>query len=240
MPRSSRACLYCDEGFGIDAEGVRAIVIPILDFAWQDVRPVEFSNPQLGDIHAQCVQYGPELLLAHDVVNRWSALIIPEVVDRLVAEFEIPVTASATASGVVDVLRQGHITVSGDQPASMVVRLAQSMDAAVVVIADGADRPVGLFLPAVVAERLSRTSLVRHESSPFVQYVAERAEGDLVAAISAIESEHTSFHSESLNQNVSDAYICDGGGIPHHVAFCPHRPHPSGPCGHRRVARPVP
>jgi len=215
-------------------------VIPILDFAWQDVSPVELSDPRLGDIHAQCMQYAPDLMLAHDVVNRWSALVIPEVVDRLMTEFGIPVTASATTSGVVDVLRQGHITVRGDQPASLVVRLAQSMDAAVVVIADGADRPVGLFLPAVVAERLSRTTLVRYESSPFVQYVADRAEDDLVAAISAIESEHTSFHSESLNQNVSDAYLCDGGGIPHHVAFCPHRPHPSGPCGRRHVARPVP
>jgi hypothetical protein len=214
-------------------------VIPILDFAWQDVSPVEFSDPRLGEIHAQCIQYAPELILAHDVVNRWSILIIPEVVDRLVGQFEIPVTSSATASGVIDVLRQGHITVRGDQPASMVVRLAQSVDAAVVVIADGADRPVGLFLPAVVAKRLSRTSLVRYESSAFVQYVADRAEDDLVAAMSAIEREHTSFHSELLNQNVSDAYICDGGGIPHHVAFCPHRPHPSGPCGHRRVARPV-
>jgi hypothetical protein len=213
------------------------IMIPIINFARQTDSPIEFSDPLLGDIHARCMQHAPDLVFAHDVIHRWSALIIPEVVASFVAEHRTSVTESAVESGVVDVLRQGHLTVESDQPATAVVRVAQDMDAAVVVIVDSSSNPVGLFLPLVVAHLLPQTSMVLNESSRFVRDVVNRATDDLVAAIEAIEGEHASFHSERLNFGVSVAYICKGGNAPHHVAFCPHGPHPSGPCGPRSVAR---
>jgi hypothetical protein len=97
--------------------------------------------------------------------------------------------------------------------------------------------PVGVFIPGLVAERLPNSHMVISSSQELQNAVRTAlAAGDLVRAIEAIEGEHTEFHSETLNQNSPDPYVCENHGKPHKRSKCPCDIHPGASCGRREVA----
>jgi hypothetical protein len=205
-------------------------MIPILDFSWQDFPTQLINQPKVGDLVLLCQDQQPRLFVAHDPVSRWCGVVVPDGVLALVDRLELPDDAPAFDIGLMGAVGQGQLTVRGNQPASTVAKLASVTNATCVIAVTEIEHPQGLFLPAVCAERLPRTSIVQN-SSRFVQYVVGHAGSNLVEAIAALESEHQSFHSETINQNPADPYVCKEGGIDHYVPFCKHDPpHPTGPC----------
>jgi hypothetical protein len=206
-------------------------MIAILDLSWQAFPSHPLTGPMVGDLVSLCSAERPKLFVAHDPLSGWSGVVVPDGVLALVDRLDLPHDAPVIDVGLLGVVSQGQLTARWNQPASTVAKVASWAGATSVIVVSDTGHPAGLFLPAVVAERLPRTSIVRSQSSPFVQYAVGRAGTDLVAAITALESEHASFHAESINDHTADAYICKEGGIDHHVSFCPHDPpHHLGPC----------
>jgi hypothetical protein len=200
-------------------------------FSWRGFSSRPLAGPSVGDLVTLCSTESPKLFVAHDSLSGWSGVVVPDGVLALVDRLELPYDAPAFDVGLLSALSQGQLVARWNQSASTVARLARWAGATSVIVVSDTGDPQGLFQPTVVAERLPRTFIVQN-SSPFVRYVVGRAETDLVEAITALESEHVTFHAESINDHAVDPYICKEGGIDHHVLFCPHDPpHQFGPCG---------
>jgi hypothetical protein len=204
-------------------------MIPILDFAWHTFRPRPLPI-RADDLVGLCQAEQPRLFVGHDPVSRWCGVVVPSGVLALVERLDLPGDAPVFDSGLLSAVGQGQLVARSDQPASRVAKLALSAGASCVVLVSGIGVPEGLFVPAVCAQRLPRSSVV-HSSSAFVRYVVNHAGSDVAEAIAALEEEHTSFHAEIINMTPADAYVCSEGGVDHYVPFCKHDPpHPTGPC----------
>jgi hypothetical protein len=204
-------------------------MIPILDFAWHTFRPRPLPT-RVDQLVGLCEAEQRRLFVGHDPVSRWCGVVVPNGVLALVEHLDLPGDAPVFDSGLLSAVGQGQLVARSDQPASSVARLSLSAGASCVVLVSGIGVPEGLFVPAVCAQRLPRSSVVKG-SSAFVRYVVSHAGSDVAEAIAALEGEHTSFHAEIINMTPADAYVCREGGVDHYVPFCRHDPpHPVGPC----------
>jgi hypothetical protein len=212
-------------------------MIPIIHFAWQRFIPTQIQNVRVGQLY-DLARKNPvqELFVFNDPTHQLSALIIPELVTSIVDELNLPFWESAADVGLLDIIRQDHIAVHMNQPASVVTRLAAKMDAQTVIVVNDDAIPVGLFMPGVVAERLPQASILGQGSVNLRGTVSTQvASRDLAAAIASIEAEMLAFHSEFLNEHAPDPYVCEGFGTPHKRTICPCDIHPAATCGKRLV-----
>jgi hypothetical protein len=212
-------------------------MIDILDFSWRGFTLVATPNATARELAELARQKQLSPFVFHDPLHRSSALVLPDAVTYAVGRLDIPYDEPAVPSGVLTLLREDQITVRRYQPASRVARLARERDAKIVVVVDEYETPVGLFVPSVVVERLPGSSMITTGSSSSLRQAVQQmvSAGDLVGAIESIEKEHTGFHSERLNLDAPDPYVCEDHGKPHIQSRCPCDVHPSANCGRRRA-----
>jgi len=213
-------------------------MIPIIEFSWQDFSLTQVSNVSVGQLYDMAQQYQPELFMFHDPGSRASALVVPEVVIQTVDGLGLPHEEPATEVGLLDLLRRDQITVDRDQPASLVVKMAAWQDAQVVIVVDNAAVPLGLFIPSVEVQEFPNRGFIWSDASPELRQIVARlsAVGDLVGVVCAIESHHSSFHSESGNAQSRSPYTCEDHGLAHKRSRCPCDLHPNATCA-RRIVR---
>ena len=208
-------------------------MISIMDVSWHVNAPVVVAEPTVGAIYELASAHGSNLFLIHDVSREWSTVVIPDLVLQFVDDAETPFADPVSATPLSEELSRGQMEVDANEPAIEVAEMCQEHGAwAVIVKSEG--RPVGLFIPSVVAQRLLDTTMIATGPSDLRETVAAN-EFDITSSIRAIDAALTGFHSENLNYRAPDPYICEGGGQPHHAWMCPHSPHPAGPCGRRQV-----
>ena len=214
-------------------------MIPIIHFSWQWFIPTQIQNVRVGQLYDLALKKSmpnPELFVFHDPTHRLSALIIPDQVTHIVGVLDLPFWESAAAVGLLDIIRQDHITVHMNQPASLGTQMAAKMDGQTVIVVNDDAIPVGLFMPGVVAERLPQSSMLLQSSTDLQEAVSTQLDGgDLAEALASIEAEMLAFHSEGLNINAPDPYVCEGLGAPHMRTNCPCDIHPTATCGRRLV-----
>jgi len=209
-------------------------MIPIRDFSWHIATPLVVGHVSVGELYDLANQHHPQPFVLHDQADRFSALVIPDVVIQTVEEFNLPLSEPAAAVGLTDLLRQDQMTVHWNVSSSLVAALAAWQEAQAVIVVDDLAVPVGLFIPGEVIERLPRTSLIRQGPPELRQTVRRLTRlGDLAGAIAAIEGERTDFHSETLNSQGPSPYVCDDHGKPHIRSSCPCSHHPTATCGRR-------
>lgn len=218
-------------------------MIPVIDLCWQRFDPARVAGATVDDLYTLAIQHGAAPFVVHDSMDRTSALVLPETVTMAVDQLGLPLWASASDIGLFDAIRRNQMTVSHDQPASLVVRLASSQKVGAVIAVNQHRVPVGLLIPGSVIERLPASHWVVGSSPALQQQIAHLAAGgDLVGAIAALEAEYRfdpgEFHSESLNEYASDAYTCAGDfeDGAHTVYRCPCEVHIAGVCAKRKVA----
>jgi hypothetical protein len=134
-------------------------------------------------------------------------------------------------------LRRRQITVKSDQPAETVAKLANMSHAEFVIVVNNQRTPNGLFIPNVVAEKLPQASMVQQMPHLRQEVELQIAAYNLTGAISHIEKIIKDFHSERINFDVPDPYICSGDEEdgPHNWNSCPCPYHPLAACGKREV-----
>ena len=218
-------------------------MIPIIDLCWQGFTPVTVNRATVGEIYSLAQEHGTNPFVIHDSADRTSALVLPDAATRAIDMFGMPRTMLAAAVGLFDMLRRNQMTVSFDQPASLVMRLSSSQQIGAIVAVDSDEFPVGLLIPGSVTERLPHSHWIVQSSPALQQQItALTAIGDLAGAIAALETERQlgpgDFHSESLNALAPDAYTCGGDAEdgPHTINVCPCGYHPGGSCVKRTVA----
>jgi hypothetical protein len=212
-------------------------MIPIIQFSWRSFVPAQAPNVGVGQLYDLAQHHDPQLFVFHDSVHRLSALVIPNLVTQTIESLELPRSESAAAIGLLDLLRQDQMTVHMHQPAHLVARLVAWQGVHTTIVINDDAVPVGLFIPSAVVERLPNTSMLRNSSQELQDTVRTvlATPGGLARAIAAIEREHDEFHSESLNVNAPDPYVCEDHGKPHKRSRCPCDIHPDAPCGRRGV-----
>jgi hypothetical protein len=211
--------------------------MPILNFSNQTFKVEKIANIKVEDLVQLAHQNQPRLFVVHDPVNKASAVVIPELVIKVVDELKLSPELPAADVGLMGALRGRQITVKADQPATTIAQLANLSKAEFVIVTDQQRTPTGLFVPNVVAERLPQASMVQ-ERPDLQQIILERlAENDLTGAIAQVEKRIKDFHSEKVNQDAADPYICSGDNDdgPHHWNSCPCPYHPGAACGRREV-----
>ncbi len=194
-------------------------MIPIVDFCWQSFQSVEISNSSIQELAN--LAGGPKpFVVIYDRQYHFSALVIPELVTQLVNELDLSPQDSAIATGILDLLRQGQITVSESEPASRVAQLAVKHDIKVVLAVNHDALPVGLFVPHIVTERLPQT-LLQQDSVQLQETVGRLTMvDDLPGAIKAIESENSRYRSELLSKQDYVFLVCEDSGK-YHVVLQP-------------------
>lgn len=207
-------------------------MIPIVDFCFRGFQPVVVPNMTVAQLQDEAVRRGDRLFVVHDPQHGLSALIIPELVGQFLARSPFPPFAPAAEAGILDLLRRDQIIVPEHAPARVVAEAVAWQRSQAVIAVDERRFPSGVFIPAVVLERLPATDLIQHASPATLQAsVAEfTAARNLSATFIAIDAVHERFHSENLNQRAAEAYVCDDHGLAHYTDEC-------DPCnqGHRNV-----
>jgi hypothetical protein len=222
-------------------EGAEPSMITIIDLSWRAFRPVEVSpNPKIGELYDLARWRSPDLFVFYAPALGEPALILPERLIRAVEELKLSPDRSVAETDLMALLRQDQMTALWSEPADLVARSAAKREVDAVIVVDDEAFPVGLFIPTVVAERLSHTSIVQGSSSNLRQTVEELIEeGEVAEAIAAIADEHGEIHrdhfSELLNYAPPNPYFCEGEGKPHTQSRCPCRRHPGAACGRRTV-----
>jgi hypothetical protein len=217
----------------------RLNVIPILDFCFKEFHQQTENRVTVGRLHEIALQHHPRLFVFHDSAIRMTVLIIPDLVIRAVQELQLPKDDSAWSAGLLGALRRDQLIIHQARPAVQVAGIARITGIKAVIAVDDKFLPVGLFMPVSVRDRLPNTDLILHKSSLALQTTINRlvSKDDLVGALSAIETEHSIFHSERLNQDAPVSSICAGDGAdgPHNVSSCPCIYHPGSSCAPRGI-----
>ena len=212
-------------------------MLSILNISNQTFKVEEVPDIKVEKLVQLAKQNQPRLFVVHDPAHCISAVVIPERVLTVVKELKLPGYQLAADVGLMGVLRQRQITVTKDQSAQTVARMANLSRAEFVIVRDQQHAPSGLFIPHVVAERLPHTRMV--QEVPYFQKTIEDllAENNLIGAISQIEKRIKDFHSERINLDAPDPYICGGDNEdgPHNRNSCPCPYHPGAPCAKREV-----
>jgi len=211
--------------------------MPILNFSNQTFKVEQIANIKVEDLVRLANQNQPRLFVVHDPVQKTSAVVIPELVVKVVNKLHLPQQQRAADVGLMGVLRGCQVTVKSDQPAQTIAHLAKVSKAEFVIVTDQERSPTGLFIPHVVAQRLPQARLVQ-ELPDLEKLIQELlAEDDLTGAIAQIEKRIKDFHSEKVNLDAPDPYICSGDEDdgPHHRNTCPCPYHPGAACSKREV-----
>ncbi|HEV2834997.1 MAG TPA: hypothetical protein VGW58_06755 [Pyrinomonadaceae bacterium] len=208
----------------------------IINFSNQTFKLVEVPDLKVKDLMQLAKENQPRLFVVHDPKHKASALVIPELVRKVVEKANLAPSQLAT-DGLIAVLRRRQITVKGDQPAETVAKLASMSHAEFVIVVNNQRAPSGLFIPNVVAKNLPHARMV--QEMPGLQREVELhiASDNLTGAINKIEKIIKDFHSERINLDVPDPYICEGDEEDgaHTWNSCPCPYHPSAACGKREV-----
>lgn len=211
--------------------------MPILNFSNHTFKVEKIANIKVEDLVKLVDQNQTRLFVVHDPVLKTSAVVIPELVIKVVSKLNLRHEQLAADVGLMGVVGQCQITVKADQPAQSVAHLAKVSKAEFVIVTNQERLPTGLFIPNVVAERLPLARMVQ-EVPDLGQLVREElANDDLTAAIAQIEKRIKDFHSERVNLDAPDPYICSGDDEdgPHHRNSCPCPYHPQAACSKREV-----
>lgn len=211
--------------------------MPILNFSNQTFKVEKIANIKVDDLVQLAQQNQPRLFVVHDPVQKTTAVVVPELVLKVVNKLQLPSQQRAADVGLMGVLRGRQITVKSDQPVGTVTRLANVSKVEFVIVTDEQRTPTGLFIPHLVAQRLPQARMVQ-EVPDLKQEILERlAENDLPGAIAQIEKRIKDFHSEKVNLDAPDPYFCSGDDEdgPHHRNSCPCPYHPLAACSKREV-----
>lgn len=203
-------------------------MLPIIQFCWHKFTPRSLTSATVGEIYNLCQVTPLDPFVFHDPAHRFSALVVPDGVCRIVDQLELPFWESASKIGLFDLIGQNQMHVHYQQPAALVAKIAVQSHEHVVLALDDGGRPVGVFVPAVAAERISQVEY---------KFLANSGIRDLAASIADISSTRPEFHSELFNQNAPDPYICEGDAEDgsHVINYCPCSYHPGSVCGRRNV-----
>ena len=214
-----------------------ATKFPIIDFSQQKFQLVQNDNVTIGDLETLAESHGNDPFIFYDGAHREVACVIPEAIKWAVQKFNLHSNDVAADTGIFKVLRRNQAIVHRDQPASRVAHLAASQELGAVIAVGDNGKPDGLFLPALVKERLLETGFVKRELSPSMRSRIHSFSGNLVQVIGAIETQELSFHSEGVNIYGGEPYICQGDAEdgPHIRNSCPCQYHPGSQCMRRKV-----
>ena len=213
-------------------------MITILDLSSREFARERGHNVDIGSLSDFAERHDPNLFVFHDEVHRQTALVIPELLRGAITELGLSRDQSAKATGLLDLLCDGQMTVHQGQSARAVAEQAARQDVDVVLVVDDDSSPVGLFVPAAVLAVLPEAGLLQDDAlTPLRAAVTDhRANGDLVGAIGAVETEYgDDFHSERINLTSPEIYVCAGNGKPHTRSRCPCDRHRSAACERRQV-----
>jgi hypothetical protein len=192
-------------------------MISIVCFTLQDFNPVEIDTLRIEELGNLAGRQEPFVVI-YNKQYHFSAFIVPELMNRLINELDVSPNDSAEATGLLDLLRQGQITVGDGESASRVARLAVMHDIEVVIVTNPYAIPVGLFIPSEVTKRLPHTSLFKQGSIKLQETINQLTRvDDLPRAIMAIEGEFTSYHSELLTFHAIKPLICEDTGVWHFI-----------------------
>jgi hypothetical protein len=215
-------------------------MFPIFDFCQQKFKLAQTRNATVGDLQKMAEEHGDDVFVLFDADHLESACVIPEAVKWAVHKFQLAPNEIAARTGIFKILRRNQAVVHRDQPAARIAELASSQDIDAIVAVGDAGKPVGIFLPGIVAERLPETRFVTDKLSSTLQTKVRSFTGidNLSQAIGTLEIQGLSFHSEKLNIYGGEPYVCDGGGEagPHLRNTCPCRYHPHAGCRRRNIA----
>jgi hypothetical protein len=211
--------------------------MPIINFSNQTFKVTTIDNIKVDDLMQLALQNQSCLFVVHDPAQKTSAVVIPELVFRVVNKLQLSPHQPALDVGLMCVVRGRQLTVKADQPAETVAKLARVSKAEFVIVTDRQQRPTGLFVPQVVAQRLPETRIVKAVPDLKLQIQQRLAQNDLTGAIAQIERRIKDFHSEKVNLDAPDPYICSGDEEdgPHHWNTCPCPYHPQAACSKREV-----
>lgn len=218
-------------------------MIPILDFSLHQFKTISMEEAILSDL-LEAGKQQSDLFVLRIVPKKFLALVIPEflkeLVEPLIQQDEAQRDATAAKIGLLDLLRQGQMVVDKSQPAHQVAELAARYEVETVIVVNDDDDPVGLFIPSVVIRRLIDSQPFNNASEELRGKLRKRvAEFDLGGAIADLDGEFQRVHSESLNLNASDPYVCSSTAGRHLVRKCPCKKHggdPHSSCRRRTVA----
>jgi hypothetical protein len=182
-------------------------------------------------------QHGVKPFVFFDAAHRETACVIPTAVEWAIKEFNLHPKDIAAETGIFEVLRRNQAVVHHAQPATRIAQLASSQQAGAIVTVGDLGKPVGVFFPGIVAERLSETRIVRDSLSRFrqTQIKALGNVNHLADAIQVLEREGIDFHSEQVNFYGAEPYMCEADGG-HFRNSCPCSYHPGARCGRVNLA----
>lgn len=211
-------------------------MLPIFNFCQQEFALVQDNDVTVGRLQDLAGQHGVKPFVFFDADHREAACVIPTAVEWAIKEFNLDAKEIAAETGIFEVLRRNQAVVHRAQPASRIAQLASSQQADAIVTVGDLGKPVGIFFPGIVAERLSETRVVKDLLSPLqTQIGALGGVHHLAEAIRVLEREGIDFHSEQVNYYGGEPYVCqaDGG---HFRNSCPCPYHPGASCGRRNLA----
>lgn len=195
-------------------------MIPIVDFCWQNFNPVEIWNLSVRELVDLAGRHDPKdpFVVVYNKQYHLPILVFDDVVAQLAESLKLPPDASALTTGLLDLLKQGQVTVRENEPASRVAWLAIEHDIEVVTAANDDAIPVGLFIPSIVTERLPKTTKLQ-QCSPHLQETIGRLTkvDDLPWAIMALEGELNQYGSERLKGQDIRRFQCQDHGKPHYI-----------------------
>jgi hypothetical protein len=212
--------------------------MPILNFCDHEFLLVKEDNVSVERLRQLAEKAKAGLFVIFDPQQHAAALILPELVTSAVSYFKWEPEASAADVGLLSFLRRGQLTVNQGQEAGQVARLAIAAEAWAVLVLDPKGKPVGVFLPRVVAARLSSRS-AQASFPPILAASRVHPQGfyglqALPWVLEELDREVPGFHNENLNSRAADPYWCDAG---HNVEHCPCSVHIGSNCARREVLR---
>jgi hypothetical protein len=204
--------------------------IPVLEFSWRDFSIYQEVQATPGKLSQAASKTDGKGFVFHDTFYRVSALVNPATIQQFIEQYWSLYDEPAGDCGLLDLLRQGQITVSQNRPASEVAELLATYEIPIALVLNDQGTPVGVFDSHRLMEHLPKAYLIREQSSVMLREMVrlQVRTGDVAAAIRAIESEHSSFHSEGINQNSPDPYYCQACQA--FVPGCPCKKHASAVC----------
>jgi hypothetical protein len=203
-------------------------MIPIRDFAWQGVEPVELTDSTVGELLRIMDQF------PHRSPVVWSerigsAIVSPSLVHQI-RDLDLVSDQLLTMSGAWDLFRTGQIAVHERQPATQVLTTTAISPQKVnwVIAVDDRGRPTGLLAPGHLRRILPRTSVVA-ESEVQQEIVDRLLDRDLAGALGLIDSKIGYFRSSRVNMSRPVLFECADHGNPHLVHSSPCSEHPTAP-----------
>jgi|HubBroStandDraft_4_1064222.scaffolds.fasta_scaffold491492_1 hypothetical protein len=213
-------------------------MIPIVDFCSQNFKTVEILEGSIKELVDVTNKQDPQdpFVVVYNKHFPLSVLVINDRVDQLVKLLNLSLDDSVVRTGLLDLLRQGQVTVGENEPAGRVASLAIENDIEVVIAISNDAVPVGLFIPGTITECLPQTIGEIQGSSPQLQETIRQLTkvGDLPRAIMALEGEYNHYRSSRLASQDQKVYDCQDHGTSHPVFQASCSRHPDAPVVKRK------